>query len=117
MNNFLNLISLNVKRSEYCSDKNYAKWRWTASSFIIGEAQTDHLTHSQIQFSFLFVVHYPIVPCRPRQNHTDRGCSSLHMVRSPPCLYRSAKQIKALSQITYQGTYTIQGQGQSRPSL
>lgn len=49
----------------------------------------------------LFVVHYLQGTIPAGRDRIDGSCSSPPHVRSPPCLYRSAKQIKALSQITY----------------
>lgn len=50
--------------------------KWTARCFITCEAPTVLLTYFKIQFEFLFVVLYLLSPCMPRQNHTDRCCSS-----------------------------------------
>lgn len=64
-------------------------------------------------FIFLFVLHYLLSLAGLDSVTPTEAVAPIHMVRSPPCLYRSAKQIKALSQITFLGTYTIQGQGQT----
>lgn len=69
--------------------------------FIICEAKAVHLTYFQSQFYFLFVVHYLLSLAGLDSVTPTEAVAPLHMVRSPPCLYRSAKQIKALSQTTF----------------
>lgn len=97
--------------------KNYAKWRRRARWFIICEARTVHLTRLHIAVLVSLCCTLPIVFGRPRQNHTDRGCSSPpHGPQSsmpvPQCQANKSVESDNLSK-----AHTIQGQGQPRPSL
>lgn len=67
----------------------------------ISVAPPVQLTHFPCHFYFLFVVHYLLSLAGLDSVTATEAVAPLHMVRSPPSLYRSAKQIKALSQFTF----------------
>lgn len=97
-------MSLNPKRSEdFLCQSLVQNGGGHGPAASLEPCPPDAFSDPRFYFSPLFRCASPIVPLAgPKpQPRRQRLRLPLRTVRSPPCPYRSAKQIKALSQITY----------------